>query len=68
MKSILSLLLLVTFTASAVPLTGTKNIPGHYATLALAIADLNSSGVGAGGVIFNLIASNPQTAPAGGYV
>jgi hypothetical protein len=50
------------------PLTGTKNIPGDYATLALAITDLNTNGVGSGGVTFNLIASNPQTAPAGGYI
>lgn len=50
------------------PLTGTLNIPGDYATLALAVADLNAQGVGAGGVTFNLVAGNPQTAPAGGYV
>jgi hypothetical protein len=47
-------------------LTGTKNIPGDYATLALAITDLNTNGVGSGGVIFNVTAV--QTAPAGGYV
>ncbi|MBP6871544.1 MAG: hypothetical protein KBC43_06030 [Bacteroidales bacterium] len=50
------------------PLTGTKNIPGDYADLATAITDLNTQGVGAGGVTLNLVASNPQTAPAGGYV
>ena len=50
------------------PLTGTKNIPGDYATLAAAITDLNAQGVGAGGVTLNLLAANPQTAPAGGYV
>lgn len=33
-------------------LTGTKNIPGDYATLQAAITALNTSGVGAGGVIF----------------
>ncbi|MGL5892010.1 MAG: beta strand repeat-containing protein, partial [Bacteroidia bacterium] len=48
-------------------LTGTRNIPGDYATLAAAITDLNTQGVGAGGVTINLIAGNPQTAPAGGY-
>ena len=48
-------------------LTGTKNIPGDYATLALAITDLNLQGVGAGGVTLNLIAGNPETSPAGGY-
>ncbi|MCA6364975.1 MAG: T9SS type A sorting domain-containing protein [Bacteroidetes bacterium] len=48
-------------------LTGTRNIPGDYATLAAAITDLNTQGVGAGGVTLNLIAGNPETAPAGGY-
>ncbi|HWN81342.1 MAG TPA: hypothetical protein VNM87_04545, partial [Candidatus Udaeobacter sp.] len=55
-------------TAAAVPLTGTLNIPGDYATLDLAITDLNAQGVGSGGVTLNLVAANPQTAPAGGYV
>jgi hypothetical protein len=48
-------------------LTGTRNIPGDYATLAAAITDLNAQGVGAGGVTINLLAGNPETAPAGGY-
>jgi hypothetical protein len=48
-------------------LTGTKNIPGDYASLDLAIIDLNTQGVGAGGVTLNLLAGNAQTAPAGGY-
>jgi len=39
-----------------------------YATLAAAIADLNAQGVGSGGVTVNLLAGNPETAPAGGYV
>lgn len=52
----------------ALPLTGTKNIPGDYPTLAAAITDLNLQGVGAGGVILNLIAGNPETAPTTGYV
>ncbi len=73
MKKIYSLfltglfLILVTNVANA-QLTGTKNIPGDYPTLALAITDLNVQGVGAGGVTFNVIAGNPQTAIAGGYV
>ncbi len=57
--------LLLSDLASA-QLTGTKNIPGDYATLAAAIADLNAQGVGAGGVTFNLGIS--ETAPLGGYV
>jgi hypothetical protein len=54
--------------AMLVPLSGTKNIPGDYADLTTAMADLNVQGVGAGGVTFNVIAGNPQTAPLGGYV
>jgi len=52
---------------SLVPLVGTYNIPGDYTDLAAAIADLNTQGVG-GAVTLNLVAGNPQTAPAGGYV
>ena|GEM_PF-281273 len=37
-------------------LTGVKTIPGTYATVALAINDLNTQGVGAGGVTFNIAA------------
>lgn len=50
-------------------LSGTKNIPGDYPTLDAAITDLNTVGVlgGSGGVTLNLVAGNPQTAPAGGY-
>lgn len=58
----------ITATSASAQLTGTKSIPGNYADLATAITDLNTQGVGAGGVTFNLVAGNPQTAPAGGYV
>ena len=37
-------------------LTGAKAIPGDYATIALAVTDLNTQGVGAGGVTFNIAA------------
>src|SRR5262245_20386022 len=68
--AVLAILLLLGLgtSAAAVPLTGTKNIPGSYLTLAAAIADLNAQGVGAGGVTLNLLAGNPQAAPPGGYV
>ena len=59
--------LFVAYAANA-QLTGVKNIPGDYATLALAITDLNTQGVGVGGVTLNMVAGNPETAPAGGYV
>ncbi len=49
-------------------LTGTKNVPGDYGTLAAALSALNTQGVGTGGVTINLVAGNPQTATAGGYV
>ncbi len=75
MKKIYLLFLSILFiTATQAQLTGTKNIPGDYATLAAAITDLNLLGVGAGGVTLNVLAGNPQTSPAaigatgGGYI
>ena len=65
--SLLLLVMAFSFSSLKAQLTGTKNIPGDYATLDLAITDLNTQGVGAGGVTINLLAGNPQTAPAGGY-
>ncbi len=66
---LLSVIGLTLFSSSSfAQLTGTRNIPGDYADLAAAITDLNTVGVGAGGVTLNVLAGNPQTAPAGGYV
>lgn len=65
--SFLSLALGITGLSYA-QLSGTYNIPGDYPSLDLAITDLNTQGVGPGGVTLNLIAGNPQTAPAGGYI
>ena len=48
-------------------LTGTRTIPGDYSSLSAAIIDLNTQGVGSGGVVISLLAGNPETAPAGGY-
>jgi hypothetical protein len=45
-------------------LSGTKTIPGDYATLTAAVADLNSAGVGAGGVTFNVVAGYTETIAA----
>jgi len=42
-------------------LVGTKTIPGDYATIQLAVADLNTLGVGAGGVTFNIIAGYTES-------
>ena len=51
-------------------LTGTKTIPGSYATVAAAITDLNTQGVGAGGVTFNIAAGYTETfaSPTAGYI
>jgi hypothetical protein len=43
-------------------LTGTKLIPGDYATLTAAVTDLNTQGVGAGGVTLKLTANQSLTA------
>uniref|UniRef100_A0A7V3E778 Choice-of-anchor D domain-containing protein n=1 Tax=Ignavibacterium album TaxID=591197 RepID=A0A7V3E778_9BACT len=45
-------------------LTGTKTIPGDYATIAAAIADLNTQGVGSGGVTFNVAAGYTESITA----
>ena len=42
-------------------LTGTKTIPGDYATIAAAIADLNTQGVGSGGVTFDVALNHTET-------
>ncbi|MFN3951391.1 MAG: beta strand repeat-containing protein, partial [Thermaurantimonas sp.] len=46
------------------PLTGIKTIPGDYATIAAAVADVNANGVGAGGVTFNVAAGHTETISA----
>ena len=45
-------------------LTGTKTIPGDYATIAAAITDLNTQGVGTGGVTFNVTAGYTENTTA----
>ena len=50
--------------SSYAQLTGTKTIPGNYPTVTLAIADLNTQGVGAGGVTFNIAAGYTETITA----
>lgn len=44
--------------------SGTKNIPGDYATVAEAVIALNAAGVGPGGVIFNVAANHAETIAA----
>ena len=45
-------------------LTGLKNIPGDYASIAAAVTDLNAQGVGAGGVTFNVNPGYAETITA----
>ncbi|MCU0323318.1 MAG: hypothetical protein MUE72_12935 [Chitinophagaceae bacterium] len=58
------LLLLSIFSTASAQLSGTKSIPGDYATVALAVADLNTNGVGAGGVTFNIAAGHVENLTA----
>lgn len=55
------LLMLFTYGFSFAQLTGIKNIPGDYPSLAAAVADLNVAGVGPGGVTFNISAGYTET-------
>lgn len=61
----LFIVILLSETGYSVPLTGIKTVGGggtpDYATLALAIADLNLEGVGPGGVTFNVAATHTET-------
>ncbi|MGK0639314.1 hypothetical protein [Schleiferia thermophila] len=57
----ITLLAILTWGLHAQPLTGTKNIPGDYASIAAAVADLNTNGVGVGGVTFNVAAGHTET-------
>ena len=62
------LLLFISFLAwgySYSQLTGIKSIPGDYLTIQAAIAALNTSGVGAGGVTFNVAAGHIETFTSG---
>ncbi len=61
--NLLSFLLSLVFFSqfSIAQLTGTKTIPGDYATIQLAITDLNLQGVGTGGVTFNVAAGHTET-------
>jgi hypothetical protein len=65
---ILFLLFFFAFQVTQAQLTGTISIPNSiYPDLNSAVAALNVQGVGTGGVVINLLAGNPQVAPAGGY-
>lgn len=59
--TLIFLLMLFTYGFSFAQLTGIKNIPGDYPSLAAAVADLNVAGVGPGGVTFNISAGYTET-------
>lgn len=48
------------FSDSFSQLTGNKSIPGNYSTIADAITDLDSQGVGSGGVTFNVLSGHTE--------
>lgn len=58
---LLLVLLFILATQLMAQLTGTKTIPGDYATVAAAVTDLNAQGVGAAGVTFNVAAGHTET-------
>nr|MBA2746943.1 hypothetical protein [Flavisolibacter sp.] len=64
-KFYLSFLAILAISFSHAQLTGIKTIPGDYATIALAINDLNTVGVGAGGVTFNVAAGHTESTTSG---
>ncbi len=69
MKKIYILLTMILFTAvTNAQVSGIKTIGVDYPTLAAAITDLNTVGVGVGGATINVPAGYTETAPSGGYV
>src|SRR5436190_10202076 len=53
---------------SKAQVTGIKTIGVDYATIAAAVTDLNTVGVGAGGATINVPSGYTETAPAGGFL
>ncbi|MCB0724347.1 MAG: T9SS type A sorting domain-containing protein [Ignavibacteriae bacterium] len=64
----LALLLIMMYGNANAQLTGTKTIPGTYASIKLAIDDLNANGVGTGGVTFDIAPGYTETIPMGGLI
>ncbi|MCB0724344.1 MAG: T9SS type A sorting domain-containing protein [Ignavibacteriae bacterium] len=64
----LVLLLIMMYGNASAQLTGTKTIPGTYASIKLAVDDLNANGVGTGGVTFNITPGYTETIPMGGLI
>ncbi len=62
--SIHALLLMLIQQASLSQLSGSYSIPGDYATITAAVTDLNTVGVGGGGVTFNVAADYTESVTA----
>ena len=57
-------LMLLSTTNLVAQLTGTKTIPGNYASIEAAVTDLNTQGVGTGGVTFNVASGYTESTTA----
>lgn len=60
-SALMMLILILASSISFAQLVGVKTIPGDYTTIAAAIADLNTQGVGSGGVTFNVAAGYTES-------
>jgi len=67
MKKILLTSFLALGVGISAQVTGIKTIGTDYPTLADAFTDLNTNGVGAGGVTLNIAAGYTETVPVGGF-
>ncbi|KFC19626.1 GEVED domain-containing protein [Chryseobacterium sp. FH1] len=67
MKRILLTSLIALGALVSAQVTGSKTIGTDYTTLSEAFADLNTKGVGSGGVTLNIPAGYSETAPSGGF-
>lgn len=63
-KFILLLVIQAVINYGYAQLSGIKTIPGDYASIANAIADLNTQGAGPGGVIFSIASGHTETLPS----
>ena len=63
-KSLLLLAIVFSVSTLNAQLTGVKTIPGDYATISAFVADANSVGIGAGGVVVNVAGGHTETSTA----
>ena len=69
-KSFIIALMLLVNIIQGQPLSGIKTIPGDYGSIQSAISALNTNGVSAGGVTFNIAAGYSETfgSPTAGLI